>query len=233
MAHVIDVFGKDVEIPEGVLFDRDFSTQFPLQTYETMWRKLIRPGDKVFDIGAYVGLISIHFAELGAEVHAFEGSERNISRLEKLVRPFPNIKIHGVALSDESTERVARFNDCVDREHPPQRVRFVRYDDYAAEAELPNPNFVKMDIEGMETVALKCMSELIWEIRPRWQIEFHGGISFKYEGYPGYIPPEKGGFDFSDFERAGYRMLNSSGKRIKLREMECFENYFFVPGRMM
>lgn len=233
MTQSIIVFGNERVLPEGVLFERDLSTQFPLQTYESMWKKLIRKGDVVFDMGAYVGLISLHFMELGAKVHAFEGSERNLPRLEMVAQKFPGMVVHGVALSDNGAIKTVRFNDCIDREHPAQKIRFVRYDEYSKEAELPKPDFVKMDIEGMETVALKHMTELIWDVRPKWQIEFHGGIPFKYEGYPGYVPVEEGGFDFCDFQKAGYSILDASGKRTRVDEMRCFENYFFVPRRIM
>lgn len=229
----VDVFGKPHAIPSGVILDRDKTSQFPLQTYEDMWRKFVKPGKVVLDIGAYVGLISLHFASLGASVHAFEGSPRNVPRLKSLVESFPEyeILVHGVALSDERAEKNSRFNDCVDRDHPVQSVSYMVYDEYAALVGIPDPSFVKMDIEGMETLALKGMSRLIHEVRPVWQIECHKGLPFKYDGYPGYVPTEEGGFDFQEFERAGYMIYDEGRRKTDIGHMACFKNYFFVPMR--
>jgi len=229
----VNIFGKAHDIPEGIILDLDLISQFPLQTYESMWRKFIRPGDIVLDIGAYIGLISLHFALLGASVHALEGSPRNLPRLNRLVKTFPEYRIrtHGVAVSDKNETINTRFNDCLGREHPTQEVQYVVYDEYAAANGVPDPSFIKIDIEGMETIALKGMSRLIHEVRPVWQIECHKGLPFHYEGYAGYVSTEMGGFDFQEFERAGYLIYNKERKKVNFRNMVCFENYFFVPMR--
>lgn len=230
----INIFDKEHHIPDEIINYRDLNTQFPIQSYE-IWLKFIKPGDVVLDIGAYIGLISLHFAALGAKVHAFEGSSRNSVRLKKLTEHMPHYKIylHEVALSNEKKECFARFNDCVDREHPKQKINYVKYDDYAIENNIENPTFVKMDIEGMETVALKEMNRLIYEVRPVWQIECHTGIPFKYLDYPGYVSVDDGGFDFQEFERTGYLVFDEQKRKIKIKEMKCFENYFFIPMKTL
>lgn len=231
----IDVFGVEREVPEGVMLDRDMTTQLPIQSYPLMWNRLIKRGDVVFDIGAYIGLISLHFAAMGAKVHAFEGSPRNITRLNKMADAMAevNMDIHGVALSDRNYECRTRFNDCIDREHPEQNISYVRLDDYMREKKIPDPRFIKMDIEGMETVALKGMSRLIYEVKPVWQIECHIGMPFKYDNYPGYMSVKDGGFDFDDFHRAGYSVLDENGKRIHAKEMKSLKNYFFISSKIL
>jgi FkbM family methyltransferase len=231
----IDVFGAKFEVPEGVILKRDLATQLPVQSYALMWSRFIKPGDVVFDVGAYIGLISIHFAAMGARVHAFEGSLRNTARLTRMAAaaPGPDISIHAVALSDRNYECRTRFNDCVDREHPEQTISYARLDEYMCQKRIPDPRFVKIDIEGMETVALKGMSRLIREVRPVWQIECHTGLPFKYDNYPGYVSVEDGGFDFAEFHRAGYAVLDERGKRIRTKDMVCFNNYFFVSSKIL
>lgn len=226
----VKIIGKNHVIPNGVFNKRDLSTQIPPQSYESIWRRFVKPGDVVFDIGAYVGLISLHFAALGGVVHAFEGSPRNFPRLKRMAQEFKAYKIatHQVALSDENQTIKTRFNDCVDREHPLQEIQYARLEDYMACYGLPDPNFVKMDIEGMETVALKAMTRLIHEVRPVWQIECHVGIPFKYDGYPGHVGVQDGGFDFEEFERAGYVIIDENKKVTKAKNMKCFNNYFFI-----
>jgi FkbM family methyltransferase len=231
----IEIFGKKHKLPDGIISERDLVTQFPIQSYDEMWSKFIRKNDTVLDIGSYVGLISLHFAELGAKVHAFEGSKRNSKRLKKVIELFPQyeINLYEVALSDSNMRCTTRFNDCIDREHPEQEVEYVKYDEYSNEKRIPRPSFIKIDIEGMETLALKCMKELIHEIKPVWQIECHFGIPFKYSYYPGYVSVEEGGFDFQEFEEAGYLVFDQYKKKTKVKEMKCFENYFFVPMKTL
>lgn len=227
----IEIFGEKNNLPNGVILDRDLKTQFPIQSYDNIWKKFISKNNVVLDIGAYIGLISLHFAALGAKVYAFEGSKRNSERLKKIIESFPQYEIflHEVALSDKKEICKTRFNDCVDREHPEQEIQYVKYDEYSIENKIPDPDFIKIDIEGMETLALKCMKRLIHEIKPVWQIECHTGITFKYQGYPGYVSVDDGGFDFEEFEKAGYVMIDENKKIKKIKEMKCFKNYFFVP----
>jgi FkbM family methyltransferase len=231
----IEIFGKKNNMPDGVILERDLQTQFPIQSYDEMWIKFIRKNNVVLDMGAYVGLISLHFAALGAKVYAFEGSKRNSERLKKVIKYFPQYEIflHEVALSDKYEYCRTRFNDCVDREHPEQEIQYVKYDEYSKENKIPDPDFVKIDIEGMETLALKCMKRLIHDVRPVWQIECHVGIPFKYQGYPGHISTDEGGFDFEEFEKAGYVIFDKHKNKTRAKEMICFENYFFVPMKSL
>lgn len=230
----IRIFDQQLFADFSVLSERDMCTQFPIQTYESLWKTFIKPNDVVLDIGAYVGLISLHFSLLGAKVHAFEGSPRNYCRLRKIVDSSKlNIVIHEVALSDHFEKGQFRFNDCIDREHPIQEIVYVEYDEYAKQNKLPDPAFVKIDIEGMESIALKSMSRLLNEVRPIWQIECHKDLPFKYDGYPGYVDPKDGGFNMEDFEKIGYTIFDKNKKRISSQDMVCLENYFFIPKKLL
>ena len=63
----------------------------------------------------------------------------------------------------------------------------------------PTDEEVKLDIEGMETVALFGMKNLLENIRPIWHIGYHPTVEEKYEHYPGFVPVQEGGFDFDKF----------------------------------
>lgn len=232
----IHIFNQQYFGDFSLLSERDMHTQFPIQTYESLWKTFIKPNDVVLDIGAYVGLISLHFGVLRSKVHAFEGSPRNYFRLRKIIDSFSaklDITIHEVALSNHFEKGKFRFNDCIDREHPAQEIEYVEYDEYSKQNKLPDPKFVKMDIEGMETIALKSMTRLIREVRPIWQIECHKDLPFKYEGYPGHVSPSEGGFDMENFEKLGYLIFDKNKKRIKSKDMACLENYFFIPKKLL
>lgn len=208
----------------GTLSHRDLITQFPLQVYPKLWAEFFQPGDVVLDVGAYVGLISVQLALMGGIVHSFEGSPRNLPRLRRAVERLRQIHVHPVALSNVNEVVVTRFNDCIDREHPEQEVCYVVYDDYVQ----LSPKFVKMDIEGMETVALLGMKNLIEKVRPIWQIECHVDLSFRYEKYPGYVSVADGGFDFSQFSLADYSMYSLD--LVPLTEMKSLEQHIFIPN---
>lgn len=136
-------------------------------------RQFFKPGDTVLDFGAYIGTHSIPPALLGGIVHAFEASPRNAPRLRAFCKPLRQIHVHEVAVSDHAGYVHTQFPDCIGAECPEQDVRYVVYDDYAREAHISSPAFVKMDIEGMETVAFFGMTNLIENIRPIWHIEYH------------------------------------------------------------
>jgi hypothetical protein len=75
------------------------------------------------------------------------------------------------------------------------------FDDYFFANNLPDPVFVKMNIEGMETLALKKMTHIIRNVKPVFQIELHNSPEFRnlgYADYPGFLRVSEGGFDFNE-----------------------------------
>ena len=186
-----------------------------------VWHSHIRPGETVIDFGANIGIVSACFAMLGAVVHSVEGSPNNFERLERNLRPFGGVTVHPVAVSDRDLGCTTQFNDCL--EHAVQSVRYVAWDNYS----MLNPSFVKMDIEGMESVALLKMNTLIRGKRPVWQIEYHESNPYKWDGYPGFVRPEDGGFDFSTFTKNGYDCFNESMQQVDGPSGHAI--FFFVP----
>lgn len=199
------------------------------QIFMDKWQLFFEPGDYVLDIGAYIGIVSIHLACLGAIVYAFEGAPSNHERIEFICKPLRQIIIHKKALSNKTYNVKTRFNDCIGREHKEQNIEYVVYDDYAKLHSLKDPKFVKIDIEGMESIALLGMSNLIKNVRPIWQIEWHDGTPFKYSDYPGFVSVTEGGFDFKNFIKFDYQVFDTNLKPTKIEDFEIYENYFFIP----
>ncbi len=192
------------------------------------WEQCFAPGDEVIDFGAHVGIFSVIFLLLGARVHAVEGCMESALMLMETLNPWRGggdgrqVIIHPYAVSDYLSIECGQFNDC--RDHKDQVVRFVKWDDEEI-TQLMQPTFVKMDIEGAETIALSHMKRLLEEDRPIWQIEYHKGLTVDYG--QGFKTPEQGGFDFSTFSRLGYRIFNEELKPVP--EVTEAGNYFFVP----
>lgn len=193
----------------------------------------LRPGSIIFDIGAHHGRVSKVYHDLGYKVHAFEGSSSNSVIFKERCGDLDNVTLHEVALNDHEGVTKTRFNDCNGSEHPEIEVHYVEFDDYFLKNELPNPDFVKLDIEGMESVACKKMSHLIEKVRPIFQIEIHDDKSFnkyKYSDYPSFVSVEEGGFDFKKFLDEGYNSyLFKYGLLKSADNYHKHAQYLFVP----
>ena len=200
-------------------------------SWKKFWECAFAPGDTVIDIGAYIGLVSIPLAFFGGIVHSFEGSPRNYSRVKEICKPIRQIKVHPAALSDTKKQCHTRFNDCIGNEHPEQDIKYVVYDDYAKENKIKDPKFVKIDIEGMESIALKGMKNLLENVRPAWQIEYHSSLEYHYSEYPGFVDVENGGFDFNTFRKLKYSIFDENFNKVD--KFEKHINYFVFPNERL
>jgi FkbM family methyltransferase len=138
-------------------------------------RRLIRPGMTVFDLGAHVGYYSRFFSRLvgsKGRVYAFEASPENQAVLRRnLGSPrYANVEVVPSAISDhEGTMKlfvspghsnhslIQGFTDAEDV----LEISTVSVDRFAAQRGIRAIDFVKMDIEGAESMALNGMRETI------------------------------------------------------------------------
>jgi len=188
--------------------------------------RLFKPGSVVYDIGAYIGTFGITMALEGMEVSAFEGFPDNFARAKKNCEPY-NIELYLCALNNEKKVVTTKFNDCTGDDPVAKKISYVVFDDYVKENNIKPPDFVKLDIEGMETLALFGMKNILENVRPIWQIGFHAGMDISYEGYPGFVKPEDGGFDFETFDRLGYNVYNDFGQRVP--SLTKWGEYICIP----
>jgi FkbM family methyltransferase len=134
---------------------------------------VVRPGDVFFDIGAHGGLYSLtllrRFPEL--RVFSFEPLPDDL-RANFELNGLKTDNIHAVALGEASgtawittSNRAANHltnapsDDCA-------QVMIVRLDDYAALHSLPSPDWIKIDVEGMELPALRGARRLLESHQP-------------------------------------------------------------------
>jgi len=132
--------------------------------------KRIRPSDVVYDIGAHGGVYSIILKSRfpNIQVISFEPQPEDLLvnlRLNQMATD----NVHEIAVgSDAGLVRMTtweRSSNHVsvagDRE-----VRMVRLDEYTSAQNIPDPDWIKIDIEGMELPALKGAEALIRRSRP-------------------------------------------------------------------
>jgi FkbM family methyltransferase len=160
-----------------------------LGTYESHVQRLfcerVQPGDIVFDIGANVGFFTLLASKLAGpsgHVYAFEPLPRNLSFIEKHVRlnGLTNVTVKPIAIA--STSGTAWFgdgeNDSQARlsEKGEHQVPTTSLDDLVANGIAPRPAFIKMDIEGAESDALRGAQTLLGETGLTIVLSTHGHI---------------------------------------------------------
>ena len=174
--------------------------------------RLLKKGSVVYDLGSYIGTFAIPMAIEDMEVYAFEGFPDNFERCKKNSEPY-GVTNYMCAVSDKNYSVESKFNNCMDNEYEVRKINYYRLDDFVESHSLPLPDLVKMDIEGMETIALHGMTNILENVRPIWSMGYHFKFYSTVEGYPGWIDIEDGGFDFQRFHELGYWIFDELGRR--------------------
>tara|TARA_Y100001968_G_C19289574_1_gene683470 strand:+ start:102 stop:839 length:738 start_codon:yes stop_codon:yes gene_type:complete len=206
--------------------------------WSNVYELVINEQSVVYDIGAYRGVTVRGFANFGCEVHAFEGSPRNFDYLLENTKELKNVFCHKVALHESNYKTITRFNDCVGNHNssispknlaPTQEINYVRIDDYVACNQIRKPNYIKMDIEGMESIVLKTCEKFISVVKPIWQLSLHEGLSGYGDDYPGWVTSELGGFDFSSLLKTYVAFIPSVENLVKTDEISGGNEYLLIP----
>lgn len=147
----------------------------------------IRPGMRVWDIGADVGYFSLLFAGLagpGGRVRAFEPIPKARLRLEENLRlnTCTNVEVESRALGSkpgkfilEKPLEISRINLAKQLPGPEDiEVQVVRGDDVFAESGWPSLDVIKLDVEGAELEILRGMTGVLQRHRPALLLEIHG-----------------------------------------------------------
>jgi FkbM family methyltransferase len=145
-----------------------------LGTYERHMQKLfsehIRPGAIVYDVGANAGFFTLLASKLAGDsgrVHAFEPLPRNLEFLERHIRLNELANVHVGALAIAATSGKAHFRIAPHAsmgglaEGGDLRVVTASLDDLIASGRAARPDFIKMDIEGAESDALRGAASLL------------------------------------------------------------------------
>jgi FkbM family methyltransferase len=199
--------------PLRIAIDLQSEKSYWLGTYEpelqTAIRDLVKPGMKVYDVGANIGFFTLLFANIVGEagkVFAFEALPGNVERLRinlALNRLEGRVSVISSAVIDGSREvnfiigpsdNMGKVNGSAGRPMAIDTecitIPGISLDDFVYQEDHPAPQVVKMDIEGGEVLALPGMKRLLSEHHPVLFLECHDrkaiGISWEILSGQGY-----------------------------------------------
>ncbi len=140
-------------------------------------RRLVRPGDVAFDIGANIGLHSILLSKLvGPHGHLsiFEPNAELHPALSRTIAGLGNAVLHPFALSNQAGEAsfflpmnhqkasLANWTEeAIDGVPRMVRCPLRRLDDLLREGIVPRPAFIKCDVEGAERLVFEGATTLL------------------------------------------------------------------------
>jgi FkbM family methyltransferase len=144
----------------------------------------LRPDDVIIDAGAFVGDTAVLFHhKLGGRctVHSFELLDENLALLvHNLARNGvrdEQVVLNKLALADRTGGEMIIASGASQgatsifgRDAAGERVQTITLDDYVVALNLPRVDFIKMDIEGAEVMALQGAQDTIRHFQPRLAI---------------------------------------------------------------
>jgi FkbM family methyltransferase len=175
----------------GLGFVPQFGTR---STEEQFLESLSLDGETVFDVGGYEGIFTLFFARrVGptGRVVTFEPNPRNFQKITENValNGFGNVQVQQMAVgsapgyatlvfpSDETARGSIESTIAEQIRHEADVMSVVvEIDtlDRQIVAGLPEPDLVKLDVEGLERDVLEGMAGVIQRRHPRLYIEIHG-----------------------------------------------------------
>lgn len=164
----------------------------PLDAEEQLLDGLELEGQVVYDVGGYVGMHTLFFArKVGSEgrVVAFEPNPVNLTELRSNValNGLQNVTVIASAVSDEAGTLEFVYDPVLPARgtlvpeiqgrlasQRSTQVPVDSIDNLRAAHDLPAPDFVKIDVEGLEDQVLRGLAETLASARPTLFVELHG-----------------------------------------------------------
>jgi FkbM family methyltransferase len=164
---------------------------------EAFLRAIDYEGQTIYDVGAFEGVLTLFFARQAGDrgrVVAFEPHPANYERVVKNVElnDFSNVIIRNVGLGRArgELELMAPSGGLAGRASASENIKLAfgsqgldvevfkvpvnSLDQEIGDSSLPEPDFVKIDVEGLEFDVLQGMKETIGRRKPRLFVEIHG-----------------------------------------------------------
>jgi FkbM family methyltransferase len=159
---------------------------------QRFWKAVDLRGQVVYDVGAFHGLLTLHFSRTARQVVSYEPNSRNRGRLlENLaLNRIANVKVRalgigsgpetatmvsmplmpgGASVEEKTKQQLLKGTPAAVTEE----IRLTTLDRELASG-MQAPDFVKIDIEGWELEALRGARQTLLAHRPALFLEMHG-----------------------------------------------------------
>jgi FkbM family methyltransferase len=191
---------------------------------ETFLRGLDLRGKIIFDVGGFMGMMTLLFASRGKRVFTFEPNPEARQRIREnlTANGFDSVTLREVAVGGQPGKVELVFDALMaggasgdakvsaELRATAARPRIIQAEvttlDREIAAGLPVPDLVKIDVEGMECAVLQGMRNLLATRKPWVYVELHGTDSAdKQAKASGAINAlREFGYRLYDVERASY-----------------------------
>lgn len=197
-------------------------------------RRFIKPTDLCFDIGANIGYYTLMLASVVKEVHAFEPVPLSCHLLMSnvVINGITNVIVNRYAVGDLTGESV--FNIAADSGYcgfrdtkivrcaNSMRVSAIRLDDYCASHNISRIDFLKVDVEGAESLVLDGAHETL-KSGPRFMmIELADCVQEKYHSSVDDIVKTVASYGYKPFIP-----INGNLRAFRCEHYNLFSNVFF------
>jgi len=159
-----------------------------LGTYEFdkqhLFERTITQGSIVFDLGGHVGIYALLASELvgsNGKVFVFEPMPRNLFYLKEHLRlnHASNVVVIEAAVSNKRgvvsfDEGSSSFTGHIVATDGKLKVKTVVLDELISTGEIPIPDYLKIDIEGAEALALSGAKSMLVKFHPTIFLATHG-----------------------------------------------------------
>jgi len=165
------------------------------QTME-LFRRWVRPGATVLDVGAHIGYVALYLARLvgpAGRVFAFEPGANNLPYLRQNTQGAANIEIVDQGVGSRCERRTFYLENLTGQNNSflssfkvfeenkarayaagvrreAVEVQVVTLDEFCRRRTI-RPDFVKIDVEGFEAEVLRGAAWLLSEVRPMLMVE--------------------------------------------------------------
>ncbi len=216
-------------------FGLGFKPKFNLTEEETFLMNFDFKGMTVYDIGGYVGIHSIFFADAvskNGKVITFEPNPTNFREIafNLKVNNFKNVRVFHLGIGKERGilelnidpirysrgSFIQKNQNLSFKKTESNKVKIDSIDNLVKEKTIPPPNFVKIDVEGFESEVIQGMIFTIENYNPELFIEIHGRVKEEL-----FKPLINNKFKFYHIELK--KILNFSNlRKVEKGHLYCF-----------